>query len=96
MIFRTPDWEDFVQLTFSEIRLYGAENFQVARRLRAMIESLEKTLPPDRCSALRVQLNLLDRMLEKLDLFPEDLALARIPDPQGLGGTSDHASETSS
>ncbi|HVJ33784.1 MAG TPA: DUF2254 domain-containing protein [Terriglobia bacterium] len=96
VIFRTPDWEDFVQLTFSEIRLYGAENFQVARRLRAMIESLEKTLPPDRCSALRVQLNLLDRMLEKLDLFPEDLALARIPDPQGLGGTSDHASETSS
>ncbi|HVJ42478.1 MAG TPA: DUF2254 domain-containing protein [Dongiaceae bacterium] len=87
VIFRTPDWEDFVQLTFSEIRFYGAENFQVARRLRAMIESLQQILPPARCAALRIQLILLDRMLEKLDLLPEDLALARIPDLQGLGGT---------
>jgi hypothetical protein len=27
-------------------------------------------------------------MLEKLYLFPEDLALARIPDSQGLGGST--------
>jgi len=33
MIFRTPDWDDFVQLAYSEIRLYGAENFQIARRV---------------------------------------------------------------
>ena len=38
LIFRTPNWEDFVALTFSEIRLYGAGNFRIARRLRAMIE----------------------------------------------------------
>ena len=31
------------------------------------------------------ELDLLDRMIEKPYLLPEDLALARIPDSQGLG-----------
>jgi uncharacterized membrane protein len=35
VIFPTPNWEDFVQLTFREIRIYGTENLQIARRLRA-------------------------------------------------------------
>jgi hypothetical protein len=30
----------------------------------------------------------LDRMLETLYSLPDDLALARIPDSQGLGGSS--------
>jgi uncharacterized membrane protein len=36
VILRTPNWNDFVHLAFSEIRRYGAGSFQVARRLRAM------------------------------------------------------------
>jgi uncharacterized membrane protein len=88
VIFRTPNWEDFVELAFSEIRLYGAENFQVARRLRAMIDNLLQSLPERRLPALRRELDLLDRTLEKLHIFPEDLTLARIPDSQGLGGAS--------
>ena len=40
LIFPTPDWDDFVQLSCREIRLYGAENFQVSRRLHAMLENL--------------------------------------------------------
>jgi uncharacterized membrane protein len=88
VIFRTPNWDDFVQLAYSEIRQYGAENFQIARRLRAMSENLIHTLPEHRHAALRQELDLLDRMLEKLYVLPEDLALARIPDSQGLGGAS--------
>jgi uncharacterized membrane protein len=88
VIFRTPNWEDFVQLAYSEIRLYGAENFQIARRLRAMSENLIHDLPEYRHAALRQELDLLDRALEKLYVFPEDLALARIADSQGLGGAS--------
>jgi uncharacterized membrane protein len=88
VIFRTPNWEDFVQLAFSEIRQYGAENFQVARRLRAMIDNLFQSLPERRLPALRRELDLLDRTLEGLHVFPEDLTLARIPDSQGLGGSS--------
>lgn len=87
-ILRTPNWEDFVHLVFCEIRFYGAENMQIARRLRAMNENLVLSLPEHRHAALRQELDLLDRMLEKLYVFPEDLALARIPDSQGLGGAS--------
>jgi hypothetical protein len=45
VIFRTPNWEDFVHLAFSEIRACGANNLQIVRRLRAMIENLKETLP---------------------------------------------------
>ena len=86
LIFRTPNWEDFVTLTFREIRLYGAGNFQVARRLRAMINNLQEILPASRQPALQGELDLLNRVLEGLYPFAEDLALARQPDLQGLGG----------
>ena len=86
VIFRTPDWGDFLSLACNEIRLYGAENAQIARRMRAMLENLMQTLPERRRPALRQELDLLDRTLEKAYLLPEDLALARIPDSQGLGG----------
>lgn len=89
VIFRTPDWDDFIHLAFAEIRFYGAANVQIARRLRAMIINLANTLPLERHAALRLEHDLLDRMLEKLYLLPEDLALARIPDSQGLGGSTD-------
>jgi uncharacterized membrane protein len=87
VIFRTPDWEDFVHLTFREIRQYGAESFQVTRRLHAMIENLLQSLPERRLAELRQELDLLDRTLARLHVFPEDLAFARIPDSQGVGGS---------
>jgi hypothetical protein len=34
-------------------------------------------------------------MIEKVYILPEDLKLARIPDPQGLGGSS-HSKEPAS
>jgi uncharacterized membrane protein len=88
VIFRTPDWDDFIHLAFTEIRFYGASNVQIARRLRAMIVNLTNTLAAERGEALRRELSLLDRMIEKLYALPEDLALARIPDSQGLGATT--------
>jgi uncharacterized membrane protein len=88
VMLRTPNWEDFVHLAFSEIRLYGAENFQIARRLRAMIEDLLATLPTVRHPALQDQLALLDCAVKRVYLVPEELALARIPDHQGLGASS--------
>jgi uncharacterized membrane protein len=88
VVVHMPNWDDFVQVTFSEIRLYGAGNFQIARRLRAMIEYLSATLPEYRRPALHAQLGLLDRTIEKLYAIPEDLALAGVSDSQGLGGSS--------
>jgi uncharacterized membrane protein len=88
VIFRTPNWEDFVHLAFSEIRSCGASNLQIVRRLRAMIENLVQTLPAHRRAALLRELSLLDREIERNFIYPEDLALARIADAQGLGGHS--------
>ncbi len=89
LIFRTPNWEDFVHLTFSEIRAYGSGNLQIVRRMRAMIQNLLRALPAHRRKALTVEMSLLDREIERAFAFPEDLALARVPDTQGLGGHSD-------
>ncbi len=91
VIFRTPNWEDFVNLAFSEIRFYGSTNLQIVRRLRAMIENLMQTLPDYRRQELQYQIELLDRAVKKSFENPEELALAHIPDTQGLGG---HAAGT--
>jgi len=88
VIFLTPGWQDFVQLAVSEIRLYGAASFQVSRRLRAMLDNLLASLPENRRPTLRRELDLLERTLVKLHDLPEDLALARQADFQGLGGAS--------
>jgi len=88
LILRAPNWENFIHLAFTEIRIYGASNIQIARRLRASIMDLMSALPAERHPALQQELNLLDEMLEKSYVCPEDLALARIPDSQGLGAAT--------
>ena len=87
VIFRTPNWEHYVQVACSEIRSCGANNFQVARRMRAMLENLSRTLPEHRHAALRTELDLLDWAIQTHFSRPEELALARTPDSQGLGGS---------
>jgi uncharacterized membrane protein len=88
LIFRTPNWEDFVHLAFSEIRSCGSNNLQIVRRLRAMIENLMQTLPADRHAALLTELSLLDREIKTHFTYPEEVLLAHIADAQGLGGHS--------
>ena len=88
VIFRTPNWEDFVQVSCNEIRTFGAGSMQIARRMRALHDDLAASLPEYRHEALREEADLLDRMLQTRYECPEDLALARIADSQGLGGSS--------
>jgi uncharacterized membrane protein len=88
LILRTPNWEDFVHIACTEIRACGAGSIQIPRRQRAMLENLIRTLPEHRQPALREQLDLLDRMLPDYYSLPEDLALARVPDSQGIGGAA--------
>lgn len=86
LVFQTPNWEDFVHLACTEIRHFGAGSVQIMRRMRSMLENLMNTLPQHRHAELLKQLELLDREIEGHYQFAEDRALARIPDPQGLGG----------
>jgi len=86
LVYRTPDWTDFVTLAVTEIRQFGGTSIQVARRLRAMLENLIQTLPVERTAALRQELKLLHRSAERFFPEPEDRALADVSDFQGVGG----------
>ncbi len=85
LVYRTPDWEDFVHLAVTEIRQFGGGSIQVIRRLRAMLESLIATLPAVRLALLRRELSLVQRLAERFQ-EPEDRALAGVSDSQGVGG----------
>lgn len=85
--YRTPDWEDFVQLAVSEIRLFGGNSIQVTRRLRAMLENLIQVLPEQRLLVLRQELSLLHKTTVMSFPEPEDRALAEVSDCQGVGGS---------
>jgi len=87
LILLTPNWEDYVHLTCTEIRHCGGGSVQVMRRMRSMLENLLQSLPPHRHAELRRQLELLDRTIDDRFAFDEDRALARTADSQGLGGT---------
>ena len=89
LLYRTPNWDDFVYLAVTEIRHFGSESIQVARRLRAMLEDLLRTLPEERHVLLRQELDLLHRSAERFFSEPEDRELAGVSDRQGVGGKSD-------
>ena len=86
LVYRTPDWEDYVYLAVTEIRQFGGASIQVARRLRAMLENLIQTLPAERAALLHQELKLLDRSAARFFTEPEDQALADVSDLQGVGG----------
>lgn len=86
VIYRTPNWEDFVTLAVTEIRHYGSTSIQVIRRLRAMLDDLVHTLPEERAAPLLQQLKVLQRSAAHCFPEPEDRALAEISDSQGVGG----------
>ena len=91
LVYRTPNWEDFVHIACTEIRGAGAGSIQIARRLRSMLENLIATLPPHRHPALIEERERLDYALETLYPHPSDRALARIADSQGLGASASDA-----
>ena len=86
LIYRTPDWEDFVKLAVTEIRHFGGHSIQVTRRMRAMLENLIPLLPPYRSSVLREELDLLKSTIDRGFAAPQDRERADLADLQGLGG----------
>lgn len=86
LVYRTPNWEDFVQLAVTEIRHYGRDSIQVMRRLRSMLENLKATLPERRAPALQRELNLLTSSSRRSFVDSDDQKLAEESDAQGIGG----------
>ena len=51
-----PGWDDDVRLALEEIRLAGAQQVQIGRRLRVLLDDLMSIAPDHRQPALRHQL----------------------------------------
>ena len=87
LIYRTPNWEDFVRLALTEVRQYGRDSIQVQRRMRAMLENLIETLPDRRAPLLARELGLLDASSKRIFPDRDDQLLAETGDLQGIGGS---------
>jgi uncharacterized membrane protein len=94
LIYRTPDWEDFVNLAVTEIRQFGGTSIQIARRLRAMLEDLVKAVPEERAVRLHQELRILKQSAQRFFQDPEDRALADVSDSQGVGGAREVVAHT--
>jgi len=91
LVYRTPNWEDFVYLAVTEIRHYGRDSIQIMRRLRAMLENLIDTLPARRAPQLRQELRLLELSAKRMFPDVDDQTLAETGDLQGMGGGDSEA-----
>jgi uncharacterized membrane protein len=89
LVYRRPNWEDFVQLATTEIRHYGRDSIQVQRRLRAMLEDLIETLLPRRAPILNAEMALLRSSTKRTFQDLADQTLAETGDLQGIGGSYD-------
>lgn len=87
LIYRKPNWEDFVLLAITEIRHYGRDSIQVQRRLRAMLTDLVETLPARRAGILTAELALLASSSKRTFQDIADQNLAEAGDLQGIGGS---------
>ncbi len=88
VVYRAAGWADLLTLALTEIRSYGVGSHQVARRMRALLEGLQGTVPPARAAAVREQLELLDAAVARAHPDPAERALATTADHMGLGGHS--------
>ena len=86
LMYRTPDWPDFVTLATTEIRQFGRESIQIVRRLNAMLEQLVRRLPEERRPLLLTELHWVQSDAVRTFVGPHDNALAKTSDSQGLGG----------
>jgi uncharacterized membrane protein len=86
LVWRSPSWQDVLDLAFGEIRYYGGSSLQICRRLRAVLEDLLASTLEPRHAAIEVQLLRLDATV--LGAFPSgspELETALVADRTGLG-----------
>jgi uncharacterized membrane protein len=78
-------WNEWVQLAFDEIRIYGSDSLQVHRKLRLILADLTSVVAgdPERLAPLQLQSELLDRAAVRAFPDPEDRVRAGLTREQG-------------
>ena len=86
LILPMPTWDDYMALSFDEIRQFGATSVQVARRLRAALSGLDDVITlEERRRSVRHYLKHLDAGIRSSGLDNQDQIAALQEDRQGLG-----------
>jgi uncharacterized membrane protein len=86
LTFPVPTWEDYLDLSFDEIRQFGVTSIQVIRRLRAALVGLVETLTIEpRRNAVLQYLEHLNLGIERSQFDLRDQETASHEDRQGLG-----------
>jgi uncharacterized membrane protein len=85
VIVRLTDWDGVILLTLDEFRRLGAGTMPVMRRLRAVLDDLRSIAPPFRQEALKMQLQLLDEVVEAGFSGEFERELGRVADVRGTG-----------
>jgi len=86
LICPNPGWQELLDLAVTEIRRYGADSPQIARRLRALLLALGEQAPAARRGAVEAQLERLDAAVAAAYEDPVERAHALVADPLGIGG----------
>jgi uncharacterized membrane protein len=86
LVIPVRSWEDYLQLGVTEIREFGSSSVQVMRRMRAMLEELHDEVRPEHRPAVEDELARLDATVAAAFAQSVDQDLARVADPQGIGG----------
>jgi uncharacterized membrane protein len=84
LIIPAPTWDDLVELALDEIRSFGAGQYQVARRLRALLDTVTADVPEKRRPPLIRQRRLLDDAVASA-IPQSQRADALVSDRQGIG-----------
>jgi hypothetical protein len=86
-VYPTPAWEDLVELAFDEIRAFGAGQYQVARRLRALLDALAERVAdvPEKRRPALVEPGALGDDTVSSAIPQSQRADALVPDRQGIG-----------
>ncbi len=87
LLLPSPDWDELVDLALTEIRRYGADAPQVARRMMALLDRLTESLATERHGALIRHRHALELSLARIYDDPDELAFASTADYVGIGGT---------
>jgi uncharacterized membrane protein len=88
LLLPSPDWDELVDLALTEIRWYGADAPQVARRMTALLDRLSESLPPERHAVLIRQRHALELSLARIYHDPDELAFVSTADFIGIGGAA--------
>ena len=89
LVYPNMVWEDLLDLSLTEIRHYGADTPQIARRMRALLLGLAEQVPAARRHGLDDHLARLDAAVRAAYPDAAERAYAETPDHLGIG-SGDH------